>query len=295
VTVTKRMPASVPPVGPRCNVGRGSLTDPARPVESTAQCSVPYASVVTSWSLDRLIAQPLLVDTSMTAVRFKPRSSRLARDTPVLLPPDPRVPTATSFSADDFASLAKRLSQPGWPRGSMNLPMLKGYLTALLVWPVELPAGAWMPPIWGGSGWRVPQVIEDPRHYAEFSGLVVGLLRALERGLSTIPAEFASNPLGSPRREGRPISSPLDWANGFKAALALGGHGIEWRSRATHQAVRLIAACSFPQPATPSSSSRRQDALAQAVSVLAAERTSRGPLGRLEPRPRAIDRNSAQL
>jgi yecA family protein len=253
------------------------------------------AGVLTSKSLGRLQAQPLLADTSMTAHRFKPRSSRLARDTPVLLPPDPRIPTATSFSADDLAALAMRLSQPGWPRGSMNLPMLKGYLTALLVWPIELPAGAWMPPIWGGSGWRVPRVIEDPRDYAEFSGLVVGLLRALERGLSTMPAEFAPTPGGSTRREDRPISSPLDWANGFKAALALGGHGVEWRSRAAHQAVRLIAACSFPQPETPSSSSHRQDALAQAVCVLAAERTSRGPLGRLEPRPKAMDLNAAQL
>jgi yecA family protein len=230
----------------------------------------------------------------MTAHTFRPRNSRLAREAPVLLPPDPRISTATSFSADDFAVLAKRLSQPGWPRGTMNLPMLKGYLTALLVWPVELSAGAWMPPIWNGSGWRVPRVIEAPRDYAEFAGLVVGLLRALERGLSTIPAEFAPNSLESSRSERRPISSPLDWANGFKTALALSGQGIEWRSRAAHQALRAIAACSFPQPET-SGSSRRQDALAQAVSVLAAERTSRGPLGRLEPRPRAMDLNAAQL
>jgi yecA family protein len=224
----------------------------------------------------------------------KPRNSRLARETPVLLPPDPRSPTATNFSADDFAALAKWLSQPGWPRGTMNLPMLKGYLTALLVWPVELSAGAWMPLIWGGSGWRVPRVIEDPQDYAEFSALVIGLLRALERGLPIISAEVAPDPLASSRSERRPISSPLDWANGFKMALALGGHNVEWRSRAAHQAVRVIAACSFPQPAT-SSSALRQEALAQAVGVLAAERTSRGPLGRLEARPRAMDLNAAQL
>ncbi|HKQ84546.1 MAG TPA: hypothetical protein VJS42_20275, partial [Steroidobacteraceae bacterium] len=47
-------------------------------------------------------------------------------------------------------------------------------LTALLVWPVALQPGAWLPPIWNEEGWKVRPPIDTAPRYGEFLELVLG-------------------------------------------------------------------------------------------------------------------------
>ena len=67
----------------------------------------------------------------------------------LLLPPNLETVGPVPFTAQDFAKLDAWLAEEGWPDGRMDVAMLEGYLVALLSWPIELGAGAWLPPIWG--------------------------------------------------------------------------------------------------------------------------------------------------
>ena len=88
----------------------------------------------------------------------------------------------SAFTAQSFAELDAWLAEDGWPPGHMDAAMLEGYLVALLVWPIELSAGAWLPPIWGIRGWKVAAKIATTEAYNRFLRLVgVGFLQDLER------------------------------------------------------------------------------------------------------------------
>ena len=83
-------------------------------------------------------------------------TSRYARAAPaVLMPPNLQNMGSLPFTPKSFAELDAWLAEEGWPPGHMDAAMLEGYLVALLVWPIELSAGAWLPPIWGIRGWKV--------------------------------------------------------------------------------------------------------------------------------------------
>ena len=179
--------------------------------------------------------------------------------------------------------LAAWLAEAGWPRGHMDIATLEGYLIALLAWPVGVPAGAWLPPIWGGQGgWKVPAKIAAPDAYTKFAALVVGFMHDLDREISARPSRF--EPMLS-RTEvpswDRSSLSGISWAQGFLRALQQNSQGLTWRTEGARIAVTRIAhlAC---LPATPPVSDLDVAAdLKSAVSTLVAERATRGPLGAL--------------
>jgi hypothetical protein len=65
-------------------------------------------------------------------------------------------------------------------------------LLALLVWPVELHPGVWLPAIWSEASWRVRPPIDTVERYGAFVELIVGFLRSIDRGLMQTPATFES-------------------------------------------------------------------------------------------------------
>ena len=67
----------------------------------------------------------------------------------VLLPPNLQILGALPFTDQDFGSLDAWLAETGWPTERMDVAMLEGYLVALLVWPIGLSPGAWLPPDYG--------------------------------------------------------------------------------------------------------------------------------------------------
>jgi len=211
-----------------------------------------------------------------------PADAMAIRDTrayaPVLQPPKLGTLGALTFTSDDREALGTWLVQDGWPRGGMDMTMLEGYLVGLLAWPVRVQPGAWLPPIWGQNGWKLPPEIASQSAYRRFIELVVGFLEDLDRGLCERPAQFvlalpATNP--NPRRRTAPAAS--SWAQGFLKALQFTVEGLGSRSNSARLAVTHIARCAS-SVASPNRS-QIQEELASAVLTLAAERGSRGPLG----------------
>ena len=199
---------------------------------------------------------------------------------PALLPPKLNALGAPRFTPRDHEVLSMWLAQDGWPRGTMNMESLEGYLVALLVWPVAAQPGLWLPLIWGEVGWKVPAKIASQDDYDRFVALVVGFLVDLDRGLRASPPDFAplhASSIPRPRRQSMP--SVRCWAQGFLKGLGLSARGLRSRSDAALSAVTRIARCASSSPMA--TGPVRKDALAEAVLTLTAERTSRGPLGAL--------------
>lgn len=185
------------------------------------------------------------------------------------------------FTEKDRDVLASWLSEAGWPRRSMDIVTLEGFLVGLLVWPVSLPSAAWFPSIWGERGWKVPAKIASQIAFETFVALVVGFLQELDSGISQCPPHFVPKLLTC-RRFGRTENPPIcTWARGFLAALEINSQGLQGRTSAARSAVEAIARRASTPPAFSADMWAIQD-LSAAVLMLAAERSSRGPLGIFE-------------
>lgn len=200
-----------------------------------------------------------------------------------LLPPNLRTLGKLPFTRTDRETLETWLAEGGWRRGKMDIEMIEGYLVALLVWPVGVSPGAWLPPIWGERGWRVPEKLASPDAYAKFTALVVGFLQELDRGLSVHPPRFVPTltTIESPPPDR--ISPGSSWAQGFLTALQQNLQGLTWRSAAARSAVASIARYASLAPAAAETRAAVAKDLRASVLTLASERATRGPLGALEP------------
>jgi yecA family protein len=193
-------------------------------------------------------------------------------------PPDVPALGAVTFGDSERARLVSWLGDAAWPRAHMDMAELEGYLVALISWPVGIPSGAWLPPIWGVRGWKMPKTIASEKSLDEFARLIVGFMQNLERDISRETSTFDSSVLLSLR--GRAQSEAVHhWGRGFMTALTLGSQGLKWRSDNAVAAVHAIAG------GTASASARRSNGpaiITSAVLSLMRERKSRGPLGPLE-------------
>src|SRR5271155_3672907 len=164
---------------------------------------------------------------------MKPKArftARYGQSAPQLLPPDLQSLGSIAFTPHDFTALDAWLAEDGWPAEHMDAAMLEGYLVALLVWPIQLSPGAWLPAIWGIRGWKVAAKIATKESYDRFLGLVIGLLQALEHRLADTPRALTfvlkdDCALQSPR-----YFAAAAWATGFIAALEFNEGGLGSRS-----------------------------------------------------------------
>jgi yecA family protein len=199
---------------------------------------------------------------------------------PVLQPPNISAFGSLHFTLQDRTALSAWLGEDGWPRGTMDIAMLEGYLIALLTWPMRIHSGAWLPPIWGQTGWRVPAKISSQGDYDRFINLVVGFLEDLDREVCASPPRFVPVlPDRAPGLHGQ-TTPGVSWARGFLKALELSAQGLGNRSDSARSAVTRIAHCAS---SAPTSSGPLVAELTSAVLTLAGERSSRGPLGALPP------------
>ena len=202
---------------------------------------------------------------------------------PTQLPPDVGALGVVEFTLRDRATLSDWLAEDGWPRWRMDIAMLEGYLVGLLVWPVAIASGAWLPPIWGVAGWKVPPKIKSPGAYRKFEDLVVGYLHYLEFQISTPDPGFIPT-LSPSSTNWHPRAAPgISWAQGFVKALQQGLQGLRGRSDGATSAVTRIAHYASAPMTVATTHHAIEAELAAAVAVLAAERISRGPLGEFTP------------
>lgn len=196
----------------------------------------------------------------------------------VLMPPDIGRVGAIAFTSEDRDILAKWLDRPGWPKGSMDLTTLDGYLTALIVWPIALQPGAWLPPIWNETGWRVPAMIRSTESYHQFIALIVGYLQQIDRGLSAALPTYLPTLRARTQVSGHLVRPEAGWATGFQKALTLCAGDVDRRSPAITRAVTTIARMLSPPDRLRASVRDPHTVIMEVVLVFAAERTSHGPL-----------------
>jgi yecA family protein len=215
----------------------------------------------------------------------EPRRRFLAKAAPpVLLPPNLATLEARPFTVEDSRALRTWLTEGDWPRGTMDMAMLEGYLAALLTWPVSITSGAWLPPIWGEkSGWRVPAKIAAREPFDNFIALVVGLLRELDVRLEGSTTSFVPTLLADERGCRWPRSTGVSWVHGFLKGLQQNEQGLQDRSPAARAAVTSIARYgSFDVATTGARFAVVTTDLQEAIAILMSERVSRGPLGALK-------------
>jgi yecA family protein len=211
-----------------------------------------------------------------------PYTSRHGRAAPaLLLPPNLHAMGPLPFTGENFAELDAWLAEEGWPLERMDAAMLEGYLVALLVWPIELSAGAWLPPIWGIRGWKVAAKIATTEAYNRFLRLVIGFLQDLERRLTSSPTQrpFVLEhhaPILSAR-----YFAGAAWATGFMIALHENSAGLGSRSVNARSAVEAIARFASLRSLKPRTMASAAADLNAAVCMLMDERPSRGALGPL--------------
>jgi yecA family protein len=211
--------------------------------------------------------------------------ARTARrvEAPTLLPPKLSEFGHEAFSANELETLARWLQESTWPRGSLNIYSLEGYLTALLVWPVAVQPGAWLPPIWSETSWRVRPPIDNEQAYAKFLEFVVGFLRWIDRGLLQAPAQFEPGVHLAFGHQDLTLNGRLQyWAQGFGLGVRRGSLTRVTSSAEDRDAVRMIAALTTaPLCSSNADMHRVETNLTRAILALARTRASRGPLGPL--------------
>ncbi len=165
---------------------------------------------------------------------------RFKEPPPSLLPPDIDKFGPIDFGSSDRSSLSAWLSEQDWPRDKMSIVTLEGYLVAMIVWPVNVASGAWLPAIWGIRGWKVAAKIEDPAVYDKFLRLVIGYRQQLANALNAEPRVF--EPVLHNSIVGTAVANAaMCWSQGFMLALQQGSQSLNWRSAEFIAAIELIA------------------------------------------------------
>lgn len=157
-----------------------------------------------------------------------------------LVPPDIQKFGSVDFLASDRSMLSAWLSEEDWPRDTMNVVAIEGYLVAMIIWPIHVSPGAWLPAIWGIRGWKVAAKIEAPACYDRFLRLILGYRQHLTHILHTAPLSFVPA-LHESVAGSASANAAMRWSRGFVAALQQGSQGLDDRSSRSLAAVRLIA------------------------------------------------------
>lgn len=218
-------------------------------------------------------------DMNVRSVRLRAAKRRAAP----AAPPEISVPNLDEFGHQEFTaaslhSLTQRLQDPRWPRGTLNLFALEGLVTAMLVLPLGLRPGLWLPLIWNGSGWRLPPILQDQPYFGSFIELLMGFMRTIDRGLLENPPRFVSV-LDDAEGSSLAHRAKQEWARGFGLALKICDHIRVPSGSNVHRALCSIAAHSH-SPATPRHMHLSPPSIQHTVLLLAGARTASGPLGR---------------
>lgn len=77
-------------------------------------------------------------------------------------------PLDKPLSEDELAELSRFLDSDAVPDGCMDLSMLDGFLTALMVGPDLTPPSQWLPLVWGDAEGPEFETLEQARKITSF-------------------------------------------------------------------------------------------------------------------------------
>lgn len=125
--------------------------------------------------------------------------------------------------AELVEALARFLASPQAPAGSLSLPALDGYLTAVAIGPDLVMPSEWMSGLWGGDG----PIFADGAEAQTILSAIMAKYNEILRQLGRSPPDF--RPLYAPRVPDGPPPMALvaQWANGFWKGMML--RSGDWR------------------------------------------------------------------
>ncbi|SFN34422.1 uncharacterized protein SAMN05660284_01267 [Formivibrio citricus] len=124
--------------------------------------------------------------------------------------------TLAPLTENELDDLAAFLESDAVPEECMDVSMLHGYLTALLIGPVLPEADEWLPQVWGEGGER-PK-FASPAEAAHIEDLIVRLFNQLSDELAAEPPAFT--PLVYVDEE-RNLDIVQPWCYGLSLGIAL--------------------------------------------------------------------------
>lgn len=129
-----------------------------------------------------------------------------------------------TMSQAELDDLDHFLDSDALPKGSMDLAALDGFLTAIVVGPVEVPRSEWWPRIWGTRGHRA--IFRSPDEEEHIATLVTRFYNEIALCFSLEDGVF--EPLFNHylREEGKPYVSGMEWCSGFCLGVHL--RGEDW-------------------------------------------------------------------
>ena len=123
------------------------------------------------------------------------------------------------LSETELDELRRFLDSEATPDGCMDLSMLQGFLTALVIGPVLVSGSEWVPVVWGEreGDWTVFKSLEDAQR---ISGLLFRFYNGIVRTFMNTPEKF--EPLLSEWDNRRkPAWSAEEWCIGFMHGVSL--------------------------------------------------------------------------
>jgi len=203
---------------------------------------------------------------------------------PEIQVPDLETVGLRPFGPAELRILVQWTRRAEWPDGCLDIYELEGLLCSLLLLPLALRPGVWLPCLWHDRGWRVPALLRSGQAFPEFLELVVAFMRAHDARLLAAPPTFESV-LDMPEFHVRGASPQLrlqQWVRGFGLLIEQSGN---FQTSPPPELRRLLyALAALGNPALAQTARQRGGAtlsLRECVLGLAALRTSRGPLGAL--------------
>jgi yecA family protein len=202
--------------------------------------------------------------------------------------PDIQVPNIEEaglrpFGQPEMRALVEWTRRSEWPDGCLDIHELEGLLCSLLLLPLALRPGVWLPYLWKDRGWRVPDLLRSGHNFAEFLELVMGFMRAHDARLLAQPPAFVSVLDATEFHvRGETAQSRLRrWMRGFSLLIEQSGN---FQSNPPADLRRLLFAfAALGNPALEQTARQGGAALPlrECVLGLSALRSSRGPLGPL--------------
>ena len=122
------------------------------------------------------------------------------------------------FTEEDFAELATWLAGESMPEDALDITMLEGFLTAIVIGPRTPPPAEWLPRVWGASARppAVPPGSTPDRSIALIVGFYNELVELFEHDADSFEPTFFQREV-----DGEMIVIPDEWCMGFIKGMDL--------------------------------------------------------------------------
>ncbi|HEX8962192.1 MAG TPA: UPF0149 family protein [Rhodocyclaceae bacterium] len=118
------------------------------------------------------------------------------------------------LSDQEFDELDRFLSSESLPEERMDISMLDGFLTALVIGPNTIPPGVWLPEIWGESPGQ-PMQWESPQQEKRITSLVMRYMADIVWQLREDPDRYEPLLFEGDEEGGGAVPIIDEWCTGF--------------------------------------------------------------------------------